>query len=314
MKGVAGRVAVVTGGASGIGRALCEELARRQAVVVVADLNGEQASRVAQALVEAGGSASAAPVDVARAESVRELVRDTLAKHGRIDLMFNNAGIGWAGDFQEMAVTESDRVVAINLKGVLYGASAVYPIMVKQGAGHIVNTASFFSGLLPVPGISVYSATKHAIVGFSLSLREEARAFGVNVSVVCPSFIRTNIDANSTTILRGTTNSTAPTVSSTPEAAALARAILNGVTRNRSIIIMPPFIRTLWWLYRISPWLFFVFQYPIFLRSTHRKQPSRAVTIGLVSARWLFRLLLRRHRNDENEGRIPPTPEQPAPR
>jgi short-subunit dehydrogenase len=296
MKGVSGRVVIVTGGASGIGRALCEELARRQAVVVVADLNAEQASRVAQALVEAGGCASATPVDVAMAESVRALVRDTLAKHGRIDLMFNNAGIGWAGDFQEMAVTDSDRVVAINLNGVLYGASAVYPIMVKQGAGHIVNTASFFSGLIPVPGLSVYSATKHAIVGFSLSLREEARAYGVDVSVVCPSFIRTNIDANSTMILRGKTNSTEAASASTPEAAALARAILDGVTQNRSIIIMPSFIRTLWWLYRISPWLFFALHYPIFLRSTHRKQPSRAVSIGLLPARWLFRLLLDRGR------------------
>lgn len=296
MKDVAGRVAIVTGGASGIGRALCEELARRQAVVVVADLNGEQAGRVARGLVEAGGRASAAPVDVARAESVEELVRDTLAKHGRIDLMFNNAGIGWAGDFQEMAVTDSDRVVAINLNGILYGAAAVYPIMVKQGAGHIVNTASFFSGLIPVPGLAVYSATKHAIVGFSLSLREEARAFGVKVSAVCPSFIRTNIDANSTTILRGRTDSTAAALASTPEAATLARAILDGVTRNKSIIIMPAFIRTAWWLYRISPWLFFVFHHQVFMRGARRKQPSRAVAVGLVPVRWLFRLLLGRQR------------------
>ena len=124
MKGVAKKIAIVTGGASGIGRALCEELARRQAVVIVAALNGEEASRVAQALADARGCASAVSVDVARADSLQELVRGTLAKHGRIDLMFNNAGIGWSGDFQEMALAHSDRVVGINLNGVLHGASA----------------------------------------------------------------------------------------------------------------------------------------------------------------------------------------------
>ena len=294
MKGVVGKIAVVTGGASGIGRALCEELARRGAVVVVADLDVEQAGRVAQALVAAGGRGSASAVDVARADSVRDLVKGTLAKHGRIDLMFNNAGIGWAGDFREMAVADSDRVVSINLGGVIYGSSAVYPVMARQGSGHIVNTASFLSGLIPVPGMAVYSATKHAIVGFSLALREEARASGVKVSVVCPSFVRSNIDANSTRILRGRTESQAPPLGTTPEAAALARAIVEGVTRNASIIVMPPFIRPLWWLYRLSPWLFFVVHYPIYMRGARGKQPSRAVGIVLLSARWLFRRVLGR--------------------
>jgi NAD(P)-dependent dehydrogenase (short-subunit alcohol dehydrogenase family) len=295
MKGIADQIAIVTGGASGIGRALCEELARRQAVVVVADLNGDEASRVAQALTDAGGRAAAVPVDVADSDSVQELVRTTLARHGRIDLMFNNAGIGWAGDFQEMPLADLDRVVRINLSGVLYGASAVYPIMVKQGAGHIVNTASFFSGLIPVPGITVYSATKHAIVGFSLSLREEARMFGVNVSVVCPSFIRSNIDANSSMILRGQTDSAAPSLpGSTPEATRLARAILKGISRKKSIVIMPTFIRLFWWLYRLSPSLSAALHYPVFMRSRRRRQPSRVAATFLSPARWLFRLLLRR--------------------
>jgi len=295
MNGVAERIAIVTGGASGIGRALCEELARAQAVVIVADLNGDEASRVAQALTDAGGRASAAPVDVASAESVEALVRATLAEHGRIDLMFNNAGIGWSGGFQDMSVADLDRVVGINLNGVLYGASAVYPIMVKQGAGHIINTSSFFSGLISVPGLTVYSATKHAIVGFSISLREEARMFGVNVGVVCPSFIRSNIDANSSVILQGRTTSGAPSLpGTTPEAASLARAILKGVSRNEAVMVMPAFIKVSWWLYRLSPWLFSALYYPIFMHSMRRRQPSRLVAISLSPARWLFRLLLGR--------------------
>ena len=296
MNGLAGKVAVVSGGASGIGRALCEELARQQAVVVVADLNAEAAGRVAGALAEAGGRAAAAGVDVSREESVRALVQDTLARHGRIDLMFNNAGIGWAGDFQEMGAADADRVVAINLNGVLYGTAAVYPVMAKQGGGHIVNTASFFSGLIPVPRLAVYSATKHAIVGLSLSLREEARALGVKVSVVCPSFIRTNIDANSTAILHGRSGPAAGPVESTPEAAALARAILDGVARNRAVIVMPSFIRTVWWLYRIAPGIYSAWHYRVYLRGGRRKRPSRALAVGLLPARWLFRVLLARDR------------------
>jgi short-subunit dehydrogenase len=300
MKGVAGRIAIVTGGASGIGRALCEELARAQAVVVVADLNGDEASRVAQALTDEGGQASALPVDVASAESVRELVRTAVARHERIDLMFNNAGVGWAGDLRELDVAGSDRLVAINLNGVVYGTSAVYPIMVKQGAGHIINTASFL-GLVPVPGQAVYAATKHAVVGFSLSLREEARMFGVNVSVVCPSWVRTNIQANSSVILRGRTDSAAPPLTkSTPEATRLARAILKSVSRNRSVVVTPASMRVLWWLYRASPRLFFAIHHPVFRRLMRRREASRAggaapSRVGGVArgpGRWLFKLLV----------------------
>jgi NAD(P)-dependent dehydrogenase (short-subunit alcohol dehydrogenase family) len=272
-------------------------MARRGVVVVVADRNDEQAGRVAQALVEGGGRASAAHVDVSSADSVRALVQGALASHGRIDLMFNNAGIGWAGEFGEMAMADADRVVSINLNGVVYGSSVVYPVMARQGGGHIVNTASFLSGLIPVPGMAVYSATKHGIVGFSLALRQEARASGIKVSVVCPSFIRSNIDANSRMILHGAAQGAAPPLGTTPEAAALARAIVDSVARDRAIIVRPPFIRPLWWLYRLSPGLFFLLHYPIFLRASRREAPSRAVAAGLLSARWLFRTVLGRHRS-----------------
>jgi len=244
-------------------------------------------------LVDAGGSALAEAVDVARAESLQALVQRTVARHGRIDLMFNNAGVGWNGDFQEMATIHMDRIVGINLKGVLYGVSAVYPIMVKQRAGHIINTSSFFSGLIPIPGMSVYSATKHAVVGFSLSLRQEARMFGVKVSVVCPSFIRSNIDENSARILRGSTEAAAPAMPSTSvDATKLARAILDGVSRNTAVIVRPSFIRLFWWLYRISPGIFFQLQYPVVMRRMRRIQKSPANGKGFRPARWLFRLLL----------------------
>jgi short-subunit dehydrogenase len=141
--------------------------------------------------------------------------------------------------------------------------------------------------------MSVYSATKHAIVGFSLALREEARAYGVNVSVVCPSFIRSNIDENSARILRGTAEASAASKGShSLDATKLARAILRGVSRKRAVIIMPAWVRVFWWLNRASPWLFSVLQYSVIMRRMHRKQRSRLGSIVLAPARWLFRLLV----------------------
>jgi len=295
MKEFADRVAIVTGGASGIGRALCEELARRRAIVVVADLNGEEALAVAQGLTKAGGSAWAAPVDVSSQENLESLVREVIRRHGRIDLMFNNAGIGWSGDFREMPATHTDRVVGINLLGVLHGTAAVYRHMVERGSGHIVNTSSFFSGLVPVPGMSVYTATKHAIVGFSLALRDEARSLGVDVSVVCPSFIRSNIDANSDFILRGRSapaNAAAPR--HTLDAAAVARRVLSGISRNQAVIIMPSFARLLWWLYRAAPRLFLALQRSVVMgKKLRRRRRSKLGSALLAPARWLYKVMTR---------------------
>ena len=229
---------------------------------------------------------------MASAEGVQALVQRTVAKHGRIDLMFNNAGVGYKGEFQEMAAPHTDRVVGINLGGVLHGTAAVYPIMVKQGAGHIVNTGSLL-GLIPMPGSSVYAATKHAVVGFSLALREEARVFGVKVSVVCPSFIRSNIVENSDRILRGSTEAMAPPLTGTSvHARKMALAILDGVSRNRAVILWPSFLRLLWWLYRLSPTIFFRLQYSFVMRRMGRM--PRAKGKGFPPARWLARLLVGR--------------------
>ena len=289
----AGKVAVVTGGASGIGRALCEELARRGAVVTVADLNAEAAEAVARALTDEGGRGSAAPVDVARAESVEELVRGAVARHGRIDFMFNNAGIGWGGDFKEMAAGEMDRIVAINLNGVLHGALAAYPVMVRQGAGHIVNTAAL-TGLVPGPGSTAYAATKHGVVGFSHSLRSEARRFGVRVSVVCPAFVNTNFTRNSASILGGRTESHGPPApSGRLDAPACARAVLDGVARNRAIVVVPLYARLSWWLYRASPAVYHAVSRPLVISKMHPDQASRLAVMGSSTARWLARSVMR---------------------
>jgi NAD(P)-dependent dehydrogenase (short-subunit alcohol dehydrogenase family) len=191
----AAKVAIVTGGGSGIGAALCRELARRGAQVVVADINGEDAARVAAAIAGNGGRATASTLDVTREQDVRRLVEATATAHGGADYLFNNAGIGLGGDARDLSLDHWRRVLDVDLYGVVHGVLAAYPIMARQGSGHIVNTSSA-AAFFPNPGNAPYCTAKHAIVGLSLSLRLEGADLGVKVNCVCPGFVRTNIYQN----------------------------------------------------------------------------------------------------------------------
>jgi NAD(P)-dependent dehydrogenase (short-subunit alcohol dehydrogenase family) len=249
------KVAVVTGGASGIGQALCEELARRGAVVVVADIDFHRAQQVASAITAQGGRAESAAVDVAEAKQMETLVEQTVARHGRLDYFFNNAAIGVVGELRDLVPEHWRRLVDVNLLGVVYGAMAAYTVMVRQGSGHIVNVASV-TGLMPTPVLTPYSTTKWAVVGFSTSLRAEAASLGVKVSVACPSLVRTNI-ADRTIYLKV---SKEDYLKRLPwrwmmEPRDAAHAILHGVTRNQAIIICPWHGRLMWWCQRHFPWL-----------------------------------------------------------
>jgi NAD(P)-dependent dehydrogenase (short-subunit alcohol dehydrogenase family) len=249
----AGRVAIVTGGASGIGKAVSRELSSRGVRVVVADVN-ESGARAAAA--ELGGdTASAAGVDVCDRAAVRSLVEETAAAHGRLDFIFNNAGIAVIGDALDMAAEDWDRLVDVNVRGVVHGVEAAYPLMVRQGFGHIVNTASM-AGLTPVPGFTGYALTKHAVVGLSISLRAEAVRYGVRVSAVCPGLVRTSIIDHAKML--GITDRAAA-IAQTPikmySVEGCARTIVSGVERNRAIITYTPEARLLWSLYRLSPTL-----------------------------------------------------------
>lgn len=246
------KIAVVTGGASGIGRALCEELARGGASVVVTDIDAAGASTVASAIVAAGGRASAATLDVTRAEDVERLIADTVRAHGRLDYMFNNAGIGVGGEVRDLTLDHWRKCIGINLWGVIYGTTAAYAAMLKQGSGHIVNTASA-AGLVGEPGLTPYSVTKSAVVALSTAMRAEGEALGVRVSVVCPGFVDTAIYENSIgmQIDKDEFLKKLPVkLVSSPDA---ARAILRGVERNEAIIVFPFYARLAWWLGRINP-------------------------------------------------------------
>ncbi len=187
----AGRSAIVTGAGSGIGAALAAALVAAGADVVLADLDPVAASRVAAGL-SGPGSARAVELDVTSAAGVQKLVDAVVAEHGRLDLMFNNAGISLIGETQDLTLAQWDSIIDVNIRGVVHGVAAAYPLMVRQRSGHIVNTASM-GGLMAAGLLTSYVMTKHAVVGLSLALRSEAAAHGVGVTAICPAAVNTPI-------------------------------------------------------------------------------------------------------------------------
>ena len=189
---------MVTGGASGIGLALGRALVAAGAHVVLADIAGDDAHRRADELTATaatgggGGSATGRRLDVTDGDDVRRAVREVVARHGRLDLLVNNAGISLGGPTHELTAAHWDRIIDVNLRGVVNGVLAGYPQMVEQRHGQIVNTASG-AGLVGLPFVAAYSATKHAVVGLSSALRPEAALHGVRVSALCPGAVETPI-------------------------------------------------------------------------------------------------------------------------
>ena len=252
-----GAVAIVTGGASGIGRALSEALAQRGASVVLADRQIDIAQEVTGGIQAKGGKASATELDVTNFSAVEQLVQETTESQGRLDFIFNNAGIAIGGEVRVCEIEDWKSVLNVNLHGVVNGVQAAYPIMIRQGFGHIVNTASM-AGLLPMPmGVS-YATTKHAVVGLSKSLRIEAAEYGVRVSVMCPGFIRTPILQGGK---YGKMLQAAPPEEQEKfekqvrpmDPAPFAEKALDAIARNKPIIIVPGWYRLFWWLSRLSP-------------------------------------------------------------
>lgn len=257
-----GRSVVVTGGASGIGLALGRQLVERGAHVTLADIDGDAVDEQAESLT-AGGPAPSVwgrRLDVRDESAFRAVVDEVVARHGRIDLLFNNAGISMGGPSLEFTAAHWARIIDVNIKGVINGLLAAYPQMVDQGHGHIVNTASGV-GLVGAPFTAAYAATKHAVVGLSTSLRAEAALHGVDVSVLCPGSVETPIldrppaaDLPKMSTRAVTGREYLAVVGIRPIGAdKFAQRVLRGVQRKRAIIVEPPSVRPLWYLHRLSP-------------------------------------------------------------
>jgi NAD(P)-dependent dehydrogenase (short-subunit alcohol dehydrogenase family) len=266
-----GAVSIITGGASGIGRALAEELAKRGSEVVLADQQKDLAAEAAAAIRNTGGNATAVEVDVTDSHAMERLVSRTVERTGRLDYLFNNAGIGFVGLAAEHTLADWDRIIDINLRGVIHGVHAAAGVMLRQGYGHIVNTSSL-AGLTPTPGVTAYSTTKHAVVGLSKGLRAELAPAGVRVSVLCPGFVRTPIIDNCRKEA-GMQMDIPPEferriwkLTMAMPANRFASKVLDALAKNRPIIVIPAWWKAFWLLNRLSPSFGIVLAEKAFLR------------------------------------------------
>jgi NAD(P)-dependent dehydrogenase (short-subunit alcohol dehydrogenase family) len=192
-----GRVAVVTGGAAGIGLALAQAFAARGAKLALADVDEAALARAERELGAAGAEALGVPTDVTRRESVAALADAVIARFGAVHLLCNNAGIALLGPLVGADPGEWRKAMDVNFWGVVHGVDAFLPRMLVQGSGgHVVNTASM-AGLVGMQGLGIYCATKFAVVGLSESLRRELEPQGIGVSVLCPMMVDTKIGENS---------------------------------------------------------------------------------------------------------------------
>lgn len=245
-----GKRAVVTGGASGIGRELCLELSKLGATVIVADINEEGADKTVSVITGSGGRAESVLTDMRDPAAVERLVAQ--AASGRsLDYMFNNAGIIMFGEFRDMGYDDWRHFIDSDIMSVVYGTASAYEVMIRQGHGHIVNVSSVF-GLFPFALATGYTAVKQAVVGLTMALRPEAADLGVNVSVACPGSVKTEV-RKSYKILNGDREAFNALIMKElgPNEAALK--ILKGVRKNKGLIAFPLYDLVFWWMFRLFP-------------------------------------------------------------
>jgi NAD(P)-dependent dehydrogenase (short-subunit alcohol dehydrogenase family) len=250
-----GKQAIVTGAGSGIGAALCRALVAAGADVVCTDVDGAAAARTADSLHGSGsGTATSATLDVTDPAAVTAAVDAVVSRTGRLDLMFNNAGIAWGGDTELLTLDQWNAIIDVNIRGVVHGVTAAYPVMLRQGHGYIVNTASM-AGLTAAGQITSYVMTKHAIVGLSLALRSEAVSRGVGVLAVCPGAVETPILDKGAIgrfigrdyYLRG------QGMKSAYSADRLAHDTLKAIGRNKALLVKPKQAYASWIFARLAP-------------------------------------------------------------
>ncbi len=235
---IAGAVALVTGASSGIGAETARELARRGARVILVARRADRLAEQVAAITAANGQASAIEADVADLASVERLAREAEAVHGRVDILINNAGIGWPEPFADMQPDGVAQTLNTNLVGPILLTRLLLPGMQQRHSGAIICVASVAGHIATDP---IYSATKFGVRGFALSLRRKVRRNGVSVSVVSPGFIRTEMTRHRRSRM--------------PGPALIATTIAGLVERPRREVVAPVSYRAAIAVEQVAPWL-----------------------------------------------------------
>lgn len=248
------KVIIITGGGSGLGRALAIRMARFAARIHILDIHRNHAIETKDQIAKMDGMASYHQVDVTDYNQLSEIFDHILRKEGRIDILINNAGMSITGEVQDLKLDHWRKSVELNLMGSVHGITVVYPLMVKQGFGQIVIISSM-AGLAPIPLIVPYVTSKYALVGLSRSLRLEGESLGIKVNTVCPGRLDTAL-LDSSEILGVNREQFLKKVPF--RAVSLSKAvqiIMKGIISNRSMILFPAYVRWLWWAERYMPFI-----------------------------------------------------------
>lgn len=184
------KVVLITGASSGIGAGAALRLAREGAKVALAARRKDLLEGLAAEITAQGGTALPLQIDVTDRLAIQDMVNETVAKYGQLDVLVNNAGLGFSADVKDIDPAKLRMQIAVNLVGVIECAQAALKPMLSQGSGHIINVSSL-AGLVGTPGSSVYAATKFGVMGFSDSLRREVHKHGILVTTFCPGFVAT---------------------------------------------------------------------------------------------------------------------------
>jgi NADP-dependent 3-hydroxy acid dehydrogenase YdfG len=256
MEGFAGKVAVVTGAGSGIGQALAIELARSGASVAISDVDTEGLAATEERLKAIGAPVRADRLDVTEREAF-ELYADAVKAHfGKVNQIYNNAGIAFAGDIEVSQFKDIEKVMDVDFWGVVNGTKVFLPHLIESGDGHVINISSVF-GLFSVPGHAAYNAAKFAVRGFTEALRQEMEVakHPVKVTTVHPGGIKTNIVRNMTAVDSVDKDQLTQTfdkklANTSPQKA--ARIILDSVRKNRARVLVGPDAKALDLIVRVT--------------------------------------------------------------
>jgi NAD(P)-dependent dehydrogenase (short-subunit alcohol dehydrogenase family) len=249
-----GRLVLVTGAGSGIGREIGLELARKGARLIAVDIDAARAEQTAAACVEIGVEASSDACDVADVDAVRALADRVHDAHGPLDVLVNNAGVGMSARFADMTVDDWRWIRAVNLDGVVHGCHAFGPAMLERGRGHVVNVSSGL-GYTPRATEPAYVTTKAAVLALSQCLRADWRSAGVGVSAVCPGVIDTPIlDGTRFLGAQADTEERARKAfrrGHPPEL--VAREVIDAIRRDRAVVTVGWEAKLGWWAHRLLP-------------------------------------------------------------
>jgi NADP-dependent 3-hydroxy acid dehydrogenase YdfG len=256
MEGFAGKVAVVTGAGSGIGQALAIELARSGAKLAISDVDTEGLAQTAERLEAIGAPVKSDRLDVTEREAFMAYADEVNEHFGKVNQIYNNAGIAFTGDIEISQFKDIERVMDVDFWGVVNGTKAFLPHLIASGDGHVVNVCSIF-GLFSVPGQSAYNSAKFAVRGFTEALRQEMALAGhpVKVTAVHPGGIKTAIARNATAAEGVDANELAEffdkrLASTSPQRA--ARIILEAVRKNKARVLVGPDAKVLDLLVRLT--------------------------------------------------------------